>query len=419
VKVSVVGLGKMGLPLACQYASHGHDVLGCDVLAEQVAAVNRGECPVRGEEGLDGLVAGLVAAGRLRATTDTTAAVAGSEVIVMIPPVKLNADGTPDYTTMDLATRAVGAGLQRGALVVYETTLPVGDTRQRFAPMLAEASGLTAGADFSVAFSPERVFMGRIFADLKNYPKIVGGIDAASTEAATAFYRSVLDAEVVTVANSETAEFVKLAETTYRDVNIALANELARAGERLGVDAIGAFELANTQPYSHLHAPGAGVGGHCIPVYPKLLMSRAPELRIPALSRLINDEMPHVMVDALDAELGGLAGKTVAVLGLSFRNDVKEDTLSPAWPVLDRLGAAGARVVLHDPWYTAEEITATGAEAGEGDPVADGTIVLAKHAAFRDLDFSLGGAIIDGRPGGWAPRTPPGQRVYVVGQGWR
>lgn len=419
VKVSVVGLGKMGLPLACQYASHGHDVIGCDVLAEQVDAVNRGECPVRGEAGLEELLASLVAEGRLRATTDTSAAAAESDVIVMIPPVKLAADGSPEYSMMDSATRAVGAGLQRGALVSYETTLPVGATRQRFAPMLAECSGLTAGVDFSVAFSPERVFMGRIFADLKTYPKIVGGIDASSTAAAVEFYRSVLDAEVVEVANSETAEFVKLAETTYRDVNIALANEMARAGERLGVDAIAAFDLANTQPFSHIHAPGAGVGGHCIPVYPKLLMVTAPELRIPAVSRQINDEMPHLVVDVLHAELGGLSGKTVAVLGLSFRGDVKESTLSPAWPVLERLRAGGARVILHDPWFSAAEIAAAGAEPGDGDPVADGTIVLAKHAPFRDMDFSAAGPVIDGRPGGWAPRTAEGQRVYVIGQGWR
>jgi len=419
VKVSVVGLGKMGLPLACQYASQGHDVIGCDVLTEQVDAVNRGECPVRGEQGLEELVASLVAEGRLRATTDTSAAAAASEVIVMIPPVKLAADGSPDYSMMDAATRSVGAGLQRGALVVYETTLPVGATRQRFAPMLAECSGLTVGVDFSVAFSPERVFMGRVFADLKTYPKIVGGITETSTAKACAFYRSVLEVEVVEVPNSETAEFVKLAETTYRDVNIALANEMAQAGERLGVDAITAFELANTQPFSHIHTPGAGVGGHCIPVYPKLLMVTAPELRIPALSRQINDAMPHLVVDVLAAELGGLADKTVAVLGLSFRGDVKESTLSPAWPVLSRLRAAGAKVVLHDPWYTPAEITAAGAEPGEGDPVADGTIVLAKHTAFRELDFSRAGPVIDGRPGSWSPQTADGQRVYVIGQGWR
>ncbi len=419
VNISVVGLGKMGLPLACQYASHGHDVIGCDVLVEQVDAVNRGDCPVRGEEGLAELMADLVAAGRLSATTDTTAAAAKSDVIVMIPPVKLNPDGSADYAMMDAATHSVGAGLQRGTLVVYETTLPVGDTRQRFGPMLADASGLRAGVDFSLAFSPERVFMGRIFADLKKYPKIVGGIDDASTAAAGAFYRSVLDAEVVEVANSETAEFVKLAETTYRDVNIALANEMARSGERLGVDAIQAFELANTQPFSHIHIPGAGVGGHCIPVYPMLLMSGAPELRIPAVSREINDEMPHVVVDVLEQELGGLAGKTVAVLGLSYRNDVKETTLSPAWPVLERLRAAGARVLLHDPWFTAEDISQTGADPAEGDPVADGTVLLAKHAQFRDLDFSHGGAVIDGRPGDWVPATADGQRVYVIGRGWR
>lgn len=427
VRVSVVGLGKMGLPLACQYASTGHRVVGCDVNAEQVAAVNRGECPVTGEDGLPALVSRLIADGRLSATTDTTAAVASSEVVVVIVPLKLSADGEPDYAAMDGATDDIGRGLSAGTLVVYETTLAVGDTRGRFGVRLAELSGLRAGAGapdgFHLAFSPERVYMGRVFADLKNYPKIVGGVSAGSTAAAVEFYRSVLSAEVVGVANAETAEFVKLAETTYRDVNIALANELARAGEGLGVDAVQAFELANTQPYSHLHSPGAGVGGHCIPVYPKLLMSRAPGLRIPALSRQVNDEMPGVVLAVLAEALGGLAGRRVTVLGLSYRAEVKEATLSPAWPVLAGLADAGAQVALADPWFSPEELAATGAAPLPAElaavPAADGTLLLAKHSAFADLDFAAGGVVVDGRPGGWEPRTAPGQRHYVVGRGWR
>jgi nucleotide sugar dehydrogenase len=274
------------------------------------------------------------------------------------------------------------------------------------------------GQGFALAFSPERVLMGRIFADLSSYPKIVGGVDARSTERAAEFYRTVLDAPVVTVDDCETAEFVKLAETTYRDVNIALANELAMAGEKWGVDANRAFELANTQPFSHLHTPGAGVGGHCIPVYPRLLMAGAPELRLPATARTINDEMPHRVVDILEAALGGLAGRRIAVLGLSFRADVKEATLSPAWPVLARLTEAGATALLADPWFSADELAATGAEVLAGPPVADGTILLAKHRCFRGLDLRRGGVVVDGRPGRWEPAVGDGQRLYVFGRGW-
>jgi nucleotide sugar dehydrogenase len=374
---------------------------------------------VQGEEGLEELVESLVADGALSATVNTTDAVRSSDGVVVIVPLLLTENCVPDYSTLEAVTDAIGRGLHSGTLVVYETTLAVGDTRNRFQPMLDARSGMRAGAHYYLAFSPERVFMGRIFADLKDYPKIVGGIEPHSTERACEFYRSVLDSEVVPVPNTETAEFVKLAETTYRDVNIALANELARAGVALGVDSVLAFDLANTQPFSHLHAPGAGVGGHCIPVYPRLLMSTAPDLKIPALAREVNDAMPGHVVDIVETALGGLSGRRVAVLGLSYRNDVKEAAMSPTWAVVARLSAAGARVAIRDPWFTSEELGAVAAEIFDGAPVADATIILTKHRAFREEDMTQGGVVVDGRPGGWAPKTAPGQRVYVIGRGWR
>lgn len=419
MRIAVVGLGKMGLPLACQYASRGHTVIGCDIAPTQVAAVNQGDCPVEGEAGLRELVSVLVGEGRLSATVDTTTAVKTSDVVVMIPPLAVTGDGQPDYAAIDAATRDVATGLAAGTLVIYETTLSVGDTRRRFGPMLQAGSGLQPGTGFALAFSPERVFMGRIFADLKSYPKIVGGVDDASTVKAMAFYEAVLDAEVIGVPNAETAEFVKLAETTYRDVNIALANELAMAAVRLGVDALRAFELANTQPFSHLHSPGAGVGGHCIPVYPKLLLAAAPELRLPLQARAVNDEMPQHVVDVLGVELGVLRGRRIALLGLSYRNDVKESTLSPSLAIIALLSAQGAAVALQDPWFSPDEIRAHGAEPFEGEPRADATVLLAKHLSYRDLNLRHGGVVVDARPGGWAPVVAPGQRVFEVGRGWR
>ncbi len=204
---------------------------------------------------------------------------------------------------------------RRGALVIVETTVPVGTTRSRVGAQIAAASGLAAGDGFALAFSPERVSSGRVLRDLATYPKIVGGIDAASAERAERFYSSMLDAEVLVVRDAETAEFSKLAETTYRDVNIALANEFARIADRLGVDALQAIEAANSQPYSHIHAPGPGVGGHCIPVYPYFL--DPAEGGIITAARALNDDMARYSVSRLSDAIGGLKRATCVVLGLS------------------------------------------------------------------------------------------------------
>ena len=176
-----------------------------------------------------------------------------------------------------------------GSLVIFETTLPVGDTRGRYAPRLAEATGLTLEEDLYVAFSPERLYSGSALRNLATYPKLVGGLGDASTARAAAFYEGVLDAQVVAMSSAEAAEFAKLADTTYRDVNIALANEFSRYADRIGVDITEVVAAANSQPYSHIHQPGLGVGGHCIPVYPHFLLDRAPELELVALSRRVND----------------------------------------------------------------------------------------------------------------------------------
>ena len=203
-----------------------------------------------------------------------------ADVVVFIVPVDIDAAQRPDFSMLDPAVDAIAPHLKRGALVLVETTVPVGTTRHRVGARIASATGMKPGEDFALAFSPERVSSGTVLLDLQRYPKIVGGIDGASAERAAAFYTQVLDAEVLRMPDAETAEYSKLLETTYRDVNIALANEFARAGDSLGVDTRAAIAAANTQPYSHIHTPGPGVGGHCIPVYPYFIA--APEVAVPA-----------------------------------------------------------------------------------------------------------------------------------------
>ena len=421
--VAVVGLGKIGLPLAAQYASKGMTVIGCDVLPDVVETINAGHSHVREEPGLEEAVAGAVKQRRLRATTDTTAAVKDADVTVVIVPLIVGQERDTDYRSIDAATAAVGRGLRRGSLVIYETTLPVGTTRRRLGPMLEKESGLKAGSDFRLAFSPKRLYAGRIFDDLRKYPKIVGGIDEASTEAAIAFYRAVLDAEIWAVENTETAEFAKLAETTYRDVNIALANQLALYGATREVNVNQAFKAANSQPYSHIHRPSIGVGGHCIPVYPHFLLGDATdsELSLVRDGRRTNDRMAEVGIEQLRLVLGALDSRLVLVLGASYREDVKELAFSTAFSIVELLGKAGARVMIHDPLFTPAEMRSLKAEVVDLDSAqalsAEAVIVQAWHRDFHDLDwrrFKKLRAVLDGRGSTDAGRVAQAGAAYIA-----
>ena len=392
MRIAVVGLGHIGLPLAVQYASRGHDVIGCDTDEEIVAAVNDGRSPHDDEPALVERVPELVRSGRLAATTDDAEGVGHAEVVVVIVPVAVDERREIDFGAIDAATHEIARGLQPGTLVIYETTLPVGTTRDRFGPMLEAGSGLAVDRDLFLAFSPERVLVGRVLLDLRRYPKVVGGVSEESTRRAVAFYREALDegTEIRAVANAETAEMTKLAETTYRDVNIALANEYARYAAKRGIDVTEVIEAANSQPYSHIHAPGVGVGGHCIPVYPHFLFNTDPDLRLPPIARAINDEMAGFAVNLLEKQLGQLSGVDVVVLGIAYRGDVREDAFSSAFRLRDELLAAGAVVHGHDPYFSPEHIAGLGFRPYDMDaptPVR-AAVLQAAHNAYRTIDLA-------------------------------
>ncbi len=400
--VAVVGAGKMGLPLAAQFASHGWHVVAVDVQEAVVAAINEGRSHVTEEPGLAELVRDAHAAGRLRATTDGAAAARESDAVVLIVPVMLDDEQQPDYRFMDLAVASIAPGVHEGSLVLFETTLPVGDTRHRFTPRLEHASGLRVDEDFFVAFSPERLYSGAALRNLATYPKLVGGVGQASGDRAARFYASVLDTEVVLMSSAEAAEFSKLADTTYRDVNIALANEYARYADRVGVDIEEVIAAANSQPYSHIHQPGLGVGGHCIPVYPHFLLSRAPEMELVALSRRVNDGQVGVAIRAIQKALGGLEGVPVLVLGLTYRHGVKELAYTRALPLIERLAFHGALVSAYDPLLSDDEIARTGATPYRWGDRSDARAIVTQTAdpAFAGLDFGLFPALevlFDGR----------------------
>ena len=410
MQIAVVALGKIGLPLAVQFAEKGHSVIGCDVNSQTVDLVNKGIEPFPGETFLQEKLSAVVSAGRLRATTDTASAVADAEAVVIVVPLFVDAEGVPDFGWMDAATRDVAKGLKKGTLVSYETTLPVGTTRNRFAKMLEDGSGLKAGTDFHLAFSPERVFTGRVFADLRRYPKLVGGLTEACGIAAEKFYSAVLDFDertdlarpngVWNLGTPEASEMAKLAETTYRDVNIGLANQFALYAQDNGVDVYAVIEACNSQPFSHIHTPGIAVGGHCIPIYPRMYLWNDPAATVVRAAREANAEMPVRAVARLEAEFGSVKGKKVVVLGAAYRGGVKETAFSGVFPTVNELKRLGATVAVHDPMYTDDELRHEGFEPFHFGETADAAILQADHAEYANLtEKQLPGvsAILDGR----------------------
>ncbi len=409
-KVCVVGLGRIGLPLAVRAAEAGCTVAGADISEAVVALVGAGTAPFSGEPGLDERLAAVVAAGRLRATTDTTAASAEADVVVVVVPLAVDDDDRPDFAILDAAVGAVGAGVGPGTLVSVETTLPVGTTRHRVGALLEERSGRRVGEDLFLVHSPERVSSGRVFADLRRYPKLVGGVDAESEARGVAFYERALDFDerddlarpngVWPMGSAEAAELTKLAETTYRDVNIAYANELALSAEDHGVDVYRVIDAANSQPFSHIHRPGVAVGGHCIPVYPHLLLATEPGARLPRTAREVNAAMPAHAVGLLARHLDGLDGRTVAILGLAFRGGVRFADRSGALDLHRLLAEQGATPLVHDPLWSADELRAEGFAPYElGTPV-DAAVVQTDHEEYRALSGAdLPGAtvVVDGR----------------------
>ncbi len=409
MRAVVVALGKVGLPLAAKIASAGHDVVGCDVDPRVVDLVNAGRPPFPNEAGLEEALTEAVGAGRLRAQLDTTAAVAeGPDLVVAVPPLYVDERAEPDWAILDAVTADIAAGLRPGTTVSVETTVPVGTTRARIAPALERGSGLRGEEDFFTVFSPERVFSGRVLRDLDTYPKLVGGLSEAGEDRAGELYDSFLAADVWGLGSAEAAEMAKLAETTYRDLNIAFANELARAADARGIDVQQVILAANSQPFSHIHQPGVAVGGHCIPVYPRFYLAGDPQARLPLVAREVNEAMPAYAIDLL----GDVDQKTVLVLGVAYRGGVKETAFSGALALRDELERRGARAVFADPLYTDEELRADGFEPWSGER-ADFAIVQADHAEYRRLD-DVAPVVVDGR--GVVAEAPPGVEVRRIGR---
>jgi nucleotide sugar dehydrogenase len=430
VNITIVGLGKIGLPFAVQSALQGHIVLGCDINQKTVDLINSGETPFPGEFELEEKLLQVVKSGSLRASTKTSDAVSSSDAVVVLVPVVVDSNGEPDFSAIDKATKDIARGLKPGTLVCYETTLPVGTTRNRFGVTLSNESGLSCGEDFSLAFSPERISSGTAFRDFAFYPKIVGGVNAKSEARAVSFYESIFqftkrddlkrENGVWAVGSTEASEFAKLAETTYRDVNIGLSNQFAAYAEKIGVDMYQIIEACNSQPFSHLHQPGVAVGGHCIPVYPHFYLAGDPEATIVTSARVANKSVPARMMTVLTGHFGDLADKRVAILGLAYRSGVKEHAFSGAKDLVKEAISRGAKPFVHDPLYSDIELETLGFKPYKIGEPCDAVVLHTNHMDYKELssgDFPGAEIFIDGRNS--APKSiRDSMKTFVIGKGF-
>lgn len=391
-KLCVIGLGYIGLPTAATFAANGISVVGVDIQAEIIETLNRGEIHIH-EPGLRDAVSNAIQSGNFKASLKPEEADA---FIIAVPtPFKHNETGDyqgisyklADMRAVTSAAESIVPFLRKGNLVILESTSPPRTTIDLVAPILQKSS-LKAGADFHLCYSPERVLPGQIMRELIENARVIGGVTTESAQAGADLYSIFVKGQVIQT-DATTAEMVKLMENTYRDVNIAIANEFSRLADKFGVDIWEAIPIANLHPRVKILSPGPGVGGHCISVDPWFFVESAPELT-PLIyhSRKVNDAQPGFVVDVVKRALGELKGKKIAALGLAYKPDVDDLRESPAVEIVHVLQKQGAEVLAWEPFKPDAKLGGVTIAPSFDEAVrsADALLLLVKHAEFKNLD---------------------------------
>lgn len=382
VHITVLGLGYIGLPTASTFANQGLRVTGVDVNRDVVETLNNGEIHIE-EPGLKMVVQKAIRSGNLQVKTNLEP----SDVFIIAVPTPITEEKKADLSFVASATEFIIPHLKQSNLVILESTSPPRTTIDILQPLL-EQSGLKAGKDFLLAYSPERVLPGKILYELVHNSRVIGGITPASAEAGRELYRSFVEGEIF-LTDATTAEMVKLMENTYRDVNIAIANEFSRLANHFGVNVWEAIEIANQHPRVDILKPGPGVGGHCISVDPWFFVEKAPrETQLIKQARQVNDGQPEFVVMLLLDEFKQLEGKVFSVLGVTYKPDVDDMRESPALDVVKHLKEKGAEVKAFDPYVIgkADELEFLVDNLQEVFSDSDGILLLVNHHQFESLD---------------------------------
>jgi nucleotide sugar dehydrogenase len=391
MKFAIFGLGNIGLPLTCIFASIGK-VIAADIDKKKVEMINKGISPLPNEELVPELLKKYVEEKKIEATTDLEYAAKNSDVKIIIVPLVIDKNKKPDFSAVISVSEVIGKNLKKEDLVIVSTTMPIGATRNIVGKILEKKSKLKAGEDFYLVYAPEQAMNPHVIKDLtENYEQIIGGVNKRSAEKAMEIYEKINRKRVILVKNCETAELIKLSGVgLYRYVNIGIAAEIAKICEKFDIDYIEVMENTNLIKFYHLHKPTIGIGGHCAPVYPYFVFNQFKEFKLLKDSIKINESLPKRSVELIKKSVGSLKNKKIAVLGLSYKGDVKEDRFSPTYEIIKILKRERAKIFIHDPFYTKEELeNKTKAKYIQENELEkmDGVIVATDHKEYKRLDF--------------------------------
>jgi nucleotide sugar dehydrogenase len=399
VKVSVVGIGRIGLPTALSFAHSGLPTIGVDINAKLVQMVNSGNYPIKDEPGFDKIFDDVIKNKKFHATTDIGEAIPKSNLVILSLPTPMDKNNVPDYSALISVVKSLSKLLKSGSLIVVESTIEPGFIENELISIIENNDQrLKSGKDFSIAACPETANPGEILNDFKKLPRLVGGINAKTTDLVSEIYTHVFNVEMIKMPDCKTANAAKLTANVFRDINIAFVNELAVLFENLGIDILKVLEACDKKYNFETHYPGAGVGGPCLPVnsYQILNSARGMEnngmLRIIRAARETNESMPYhvveLLADALNEAGKSVKNSTIALLGLSYKPNVRDIQLSPAEAIIKRLDQLGARIKIYDPYFKSTEVFLHKTEDDSVNAItnADAAIIVTAHNEFRNIE---------------------------------
>jgi nucleotide sugar dehydrogenase len=397
--VCVIGIGRIGLPTALSFAYTGLPTVGLDINKKLVDSINSGNYPLKDEPGFEEMFKKVISNKKFSATTDINEAITNSDIIVLSLPTPMDANFVPDYSAILSVGQNLNKLLKKGSLIIVESTVEPGFIENEFIKTLEDSNGSKIGVHFSVSACPETANPGEILSDFKKLPRLVGSINEKTTDQVSMIYHFVFGVEIIKMPDCKTANAAKLTSNVFRDVNIAFVNELAILFEKMGIDILKVLEACDKKYNFQTHYPGAGVGGPCLPVNSYQFLNSARktmgELKIIETARKINEQMPYHTVELLAdglKEIGkSFNNSTIAILGISYKPNVRDIQLTPVEQIVKRLDEMGSKIKIYDPYYKSTAVFSHKTEASLFDAIenADAVILATAHDELKEIDPTL------------------------------